>query len=440
MIPGVVAGQASAFSPSDAYPSLLSVTPSSFGTNATSHPVAMPATVAAGDLLLCFFVNDGTAAPSLPTGWSAVEAGVLGGGTEARSRWFSKVADGSEGGTTVDFVTGVGEQCAAQVFRFDGATVNPTAPIDLAVATGSSTAPDAPSLLASWGLNDTTWLTGYAADDDDAVSAYPTSFTEQNFTASGTGTESCSIATALLETRQSSVNPGAFTISASEEWAAYTIAICPAAVTFEPPAVLSITPTAFAASATSHVADVPAVDAGDRLIAVLVTDGNATVTTPAGWTSLGTVANGTSVRLSAYYLDAAAPAGATTVDFVTSAAEDGAAHVYRVEAGSFDPATAPELTTKTATATTAFPSALTPTWGEADTLWINVYGRDATNDSTSPSYWVVNGYKSSTVTNGSSVKLGSAHRSLRAASGSVEGWAFSTSIAYAALQIAVKPA
>src|SRR3990172_7501836 len=49
-----------------AFPVIASVTASSFGTDATAHLVAMPATVDANDLLIVGLANDGSATLTTP--------------------------------------------------------------------------------------------------------------------------------------------------------------------------------------------------------------------------------------------------------------------------------------------------------------------------------------------------------------------------------------
>lgn len=52
------------------FPVILSVTETSFDTNTTSHLVAMPAVVAAGDLLVILFANDADSTVTTPSGWT----------------------------------------------------------------------------------------------------------------------------------------------------------------------------------------------------------------------------------------------------------------------------------------------------------------------------------------------------------------------------------
>src|SRR4030043_579774 len=98
------------------------------------------------------------------------------------------------------------------------------------------------------------------------------------------------------------------------------------------PVVRSETETAFGTDTTNHYVNMPAtVGAGDLLIVVFTNDGNATVTTPDGWSSLASDANDSAVRLSVCYRTAAGTEGGAVGDFVTSAAEQAAAQAYRIK-------------------------------------------------------------------------------------------------------------
>jgi hypothetical protein len=67
------------------------------------------------------------------------------------------------------------------------------------------------------------------------------------------------------------------------------------------PFVNSITETLFASDTTAHAGFLPdGIASGDLLIALFANDGNATVTTPAGWTLFGTLPRGTDGRLSVF--------------------------------------------------------------------------------------------------------------------------------------------
>jgi hypothetical protein len=97
--------------------SVVSVTQTTFSSDATAHLVAMPTTVVAGELLVAFIAFDGAPTITTPTGWTAT---VNAPATGVRGTIYTKIALGTEGGTTVDFVTSVAEQAAAQVYRIQG--------------------------------------------------------------------------------------------------------------------------------------------------------------------------------------------------------------------------------------------------------------------------------------------------------------------------------
>ena len=132
-----------------AYPVVESITESTFP-ETTSHLVVMPATVATGNLLIMLFSNDGTTACATPAGWTSLAAS---GATADRFTIFTKVSDGTEGGTTVNVTTGAtNEHAVAQVFRISGSYSNSLADIEIGSwVLGTVTNPDPPSLTASWG-------------------------------------------------------------------------------------------------------------------------------------------------------------------------------------------------------------------------------------------------------------------------------------------------
>lgn len=211
-------------------------TPSSFDSNATDHAVAMPATVAAGDLLVVLFSNDGSATVTNPDAGKWRELFSDPNSTNNRLSGYAAVAAGTEGGTTVNFVTSTGERAAAQVYRVTAALWTGDTD-DLIVgtsATGTDAAPNPPSATPD-ATRDWLAIACYGADDDDDASAYPTDYgTHQTYTQSGSGTEAASLGSASRTLRSGSAfNPGTFTIAATEQWVAQTILIPPTAVAVE---------------------------------------------------------------------------------------------------------------------------------------------------------------------------------------------------------------
>jgi len=215
--------------PALAAPLVASVTETAFGTATIDHYVNMPATVNAGDLLIVLFVNDKNESVTTPGGWSLL-ASDSNGAQHVRLSAYYKIAAGTEGGTTVNFVTSASEQAAAQVYRITN--WHGTTPPEISIsAGGTSTAPNPTSLdPAGWDVADTLWIAvaGQDRGDQSGPTVYPASYTEGTSTLSSDGTGSCRIHSARKVLAAASENPGAFTIPVSEQWVAFTIAVRPA--------------------------------------------------------------------------------------------------------------------------------------------------------------------------------------------------------------------
>jgi len=143
---------------------------------------------------------------------------------------YYKIAAGTKGGTTVNFVSPAAEEAAAQVYRITN--WHGTTPPEISIsATGIDTAPNpAPLNPAGWDVTDTLWLAvaGQDRGDQSGPTAYPDSYTDGISTLSSDGTGSCRIYSARRLLAAASEDPGAFTIPVSEQWVALTIAVRPA--------------------------------------------------------------------------------------------------------------------------------------------------------------------------------------------------------------------
>ncbi len=216
-----------------AFPQTAAPTTSAFAAAATSHLVAMPATVNAGDLLFVHIAVNHIATPNptitTPAGWTQKWATAI--SSIDRYGGYVKVADGTEGGTTVDFVTSSTTVAAAHCHRITD-WYGALAGVEVGTAaTGSSANPNPPSLTPSWGALDTLWFAVSGADDDDqAFTAAPTNYTNLASTIAGGGANaSCEVGSAWRELNATNDNPGTFTLASTETWVAQTLAIRPAA-------------------------------------------------------------------------------------------------------------------------------------------------------------------------------------------------------------------
>jgi hypothetical protein len=209
------------------------------------------------------------------------------------------------------------------------------------------------------------------------------------------------------------------------------------------PSVNSVTETAFDTDATDHYVNMPSTtDAGDLLIVLFTNDGTATVITPAGWTALASNAGNGAVRLSVYYKIAGGTEGSTTVNFITSAAEEAVAQVYRIT--NWHGTTPPEISAAvTGTSTRPNAASLSPAgWDVADTLWLAVAGQDRGDQSGTTAYPASYTDGTSTLSSDGtgSCRTLSARRVLATASENPGAFTIPVSEQWVAFTIAVRPA
>lgn len=210
-----------------ASPSVESLTETAFSSSTTSHNVNMPASVTAGWLLLMGFGFSTDETITTPTGWSIVAAKVTNTATQIV---YGKVADGTEGGTTVDVVTATNRGAAAQVYAISGWGGTLADDVNEGTgATGSSSTPDPPSVSWTWGALDELIIAFAHATATSTFSAAPTNYTNLETTQANTAGSANWMASArrALTATASPENPDTFTLSGSELWVANTIAIKP---------------------------------------------------------------------------------------------------------------------------------------------------------------------------------------------------------------------
>jgi len=204
------------------------VAETAFGTDTINHEVKMPETVAVGDLLIVLFANDGSATVVTPDGWTQLASDAN--GQAVTLSVYYKIATGTEGNTTVNFVTSVAEQAAAQVYVITDC--HGTTPPEISTAvTGTDMMPNPASLdPAGWDVADTLWLAvaGQDRGNQAGTTAYPGNYTDGTSTLSSDTNQGCRILSARRTLTAVWEDPGAFTIPASEQWVAFAIAVRPA--------------------------------------------------------------------------------------------------------------------------------------------------------------------------------------------------------------------
>jgi hypothetical protein len=213
------------------FPTVESVTETSFATNTTAHECDLPATVNAGDLLLLVFANDGTTVQTTPAGWTALD----------KQPYLSQIyggvyvldAAGTEGGGTVDVVTAIAEAGAGHVYRISGWSGTIATDIDIStVATGEDAAPNSSSVTAGWGSDDNLFLSicCFGDDDETANTAPSPNYTNLVHTPCGAGANaSGACASARRNFANATDDPTGFALTGIERWVAWTVVIKPAA-------------------------------------------------------------------------------------------------------------------------------------------------------------------------------------------------------------------
>lgn len=244
------------------FPVLQGITGSVTNTPSTSHNVAQPATVNAGDLLLASLEFNADTTVACPGG----EYTRLSQRASSPGQWelWGRIASGSEDGTNITFTTSASMAGAFQVARITGHKGGLVAGTDYSLGTATGTTstananPDPPSVTAAWGTNDNLFIafTGYRGTNV-AVSSYPASYTSGAFSVSTNGGGGgAGVAMAIRALASTTDNPGAFTLAAAQDHNEQTIVIRPATT------ATNASATAASASFSAHNATATGVPAG----------------------------------------------------------------------------------------------------------------------------------------------------------------------------------
>lgn len=193
-------------------------------TNGTSNALDVPAHEA-GDLLIAVASHDTSGALAI-SGWTAITS--ANNGTACRLAVFALLATGNSHTATL---TGSNNDTVAQVFRIaKGHHAVTDVSTDIRVgtaATGNNAAPNPPSVGSLTATVPYLVLAIAGSDDDDDTPSYaPSGYTPELQQESASSTSSCLLQIASLQALGiTSVDPGTFSLAASEEWVAQTIVI-----------------------------------------------------------------------------------------------------------------------------------------------------------------------------------------------------------------------
>ncbi len=208
------------------------------GTTATaSATVNLPAGIVAGDLLLVLHRCAVAGALGFPIGWTELKDASVDAADDQQGLAYRQ-ADGSEGASIT--VTQGNGKFASIAYRISGAEDPATqAPEVSADATGASTIPDPATLTPTGGAKDYLWLLlgGWEGEQTSPPAGNPTNYANPLGADSGIAaaiTTNCRVASAGRSLNAASEDPPSWTISVSDDWTAWTLAIHPATAVLNP--------------------------------------------------------------------------------------------------------------------------------------------------------------------------------------------------------------
>ena len=202
-------------------PTIATAEASIENSDVSTHNVDLPASIAAGDLLLMFVTAAQHTKPAItitwPAGWTELYYDEV---TYATYGGAYKIATGAEG-STVDFTTDVTCCSAHRTYRVTGFYGAPEAEYGEPAVTST---PDPPSISPSWPTSNCLFMAGVHGRTDKTVNNYPSGYTDGGTT--GENTEYSRVYTATWKTAEAATeDPPTFTMSGSVSFATWTVAI-----------------------------------------------------------------------------------------------------------------------------------------------------------------------------------------------------------------------
>lgn len=362
------------------------------GTDGTTATFSILPGVLEGRLLLAAISADGNPTFSgWPTGWLPLVP-YTANGTAIAGEVRYKVSDGTE--TSFDITMSAAENYNADIIVIDGHNCSEIAPV-ATVTTGTSAAPNPPSLTPPWAGNPATlWISGHMADDDHETAVWwPSGWLRGAFRESDTsGSDTCTLAYAIQHSGVVTNDPGAFALGSSAAWIAWTIAVPAGDEGIGTHAIPFSHKTSVNTATTTHTVLLPFdLEVGDKVVVAFGTDGAPTYTWPAGFTAVvADAANGASVKGGVREHNVDGTEGWTngsTITITTSANEDSSACAMRIVGAST--AIASEGGSNTATGTSPASNTFTPSapGGNLPFLWLTGVFSDNTSPAAEPDWW-----------------------------------------------------
>lgn len=190
--------------------------------------VNLPGSIADGDGLLIAARCDGPAVFNTPTGWSSIFSSAADASDDTLQIW-ARDADGTEGASLSLDLTASAKGVAI-AWRFTGAGLIATWEVS-AVATGTTSPVNPPSLTPAGGSDDWLWLAIGSCEGEQATTTAPADYSNwQHASSSNAGAvdTNCRIFGGTKGTTGTTTeDPGTIAISVNDDWMAVTIAIPP---------------------------------------------------------------------------------------------------------------------------------------------------------------------------------------------------------------------
>jgi hypothetical protein len=207
------------------FPRVVTAANSSLNTAGSTHPIAMPAGVVAGDLLLGFCAAQAAASAAItwPGVWTELfEAAAT---TVPFSTAYKWAGAGEVG---FDITTSVAARSATRLLRIDRA--HPSTPPAIGTeVVNVGLAANPPSLNpAAWDVEDTLWITALLiASNLGVATAAPANYGGLDSHGSGATAGGAAVATAVRELRAASDDPGVWASTPSTSYRVNTVAVRP---------------------------------------------------------------------------------------------------------------------------------------------------------------------------------------------------------------------
>lgn len=206
-----------------AFPAIASTAQGNSGASTQSHTVNLPSGIQAGDLLVVWFVTDGSPTITFPGGWTKLVE-VASSGAVTGSLYY-KTASGSEG-SSISVSTDANEGSAHISFRIPSWNALEAS----TGATGADAAPDPGSLSPSWGAADTLWIAFECADNGTRTISWNGGdpYTSDRAQEAWSSSQGCVASCRSRQYNAASDDPPSVNLSSADQWVAFTLAVQPA--------------------------------------------------------------------------------------------------------------------------------------------------------------------------------------------------------------------